>query len=607
MTKYSKKNISGIIALSYFDSLINMPTKKIISILLIFTINLLPLGFFVNPASSDQLDDINQQLTQLSTELNQSVAATQPLQSQLTSEQKQIANIKSQIAGVESDITTKKKQINDGYSNLAQKEQILNATIRDFYVKSYYDDPLLTFFSQTSMDDVTQTLAYQHAQTEQDKSIITNIALTINDLQTEKEQLQQEESWLSSTQTSLDADSAKLDKIITGAQAYQAQLSNQIATLTTEQQQLVAQKYASLNIPTTADTASGGCASDLNPYKDPGFGGTKFGFFTYGVPNRVGLNQYGAKGRAEAGQSYTDILNAYYANFQITNMPTSSTNVTVNGTNDSGETFSNQSFTVEDYLQHLYEMPSSWPSEALKAQAIAARSYVMHAIANGTTTVAPNTSFQEVKTELNAQPWIDAVNATAGQVMTSGGTPIEGFFSSTHGGFVHSSGDIGWSATSYTKTAQDTTTQVNSFADLQNDAYDKDSPWFYCDWGSRSADNGTAWLASSDIADIVDAVMLSQADGSTTQYLSQVDKNVPNTWSASQVQQALRSKNITPYTSVSSISVNADFNSGTTTTVTVSGDGGTNSFSGTEFKTIFNLRAPANIQIVGPLYNVELR
>jgi len=584
-----------------------MPTKKIISILLIFTINLLPLGFFVNLASSDQLDDINQQLTQLSTELNQSVAATQPLQSQLTSEQKQIANIKSQIAGVESDITTKKKQINEGYSNLAQKEQILNATIRDFYVKSYYDDPLLTFFSQTSMDDVTQTLAYQHAQTEQDKSIITNIALTINDLQTEKEQLQQEESWLSSTQTSLDADSAKLDKIITGAQAYQAQLSNQIATLTTEQQQLVAQKYASLNIPTTADTASGGCASDLNPYKDPGFGGTKFGFFTYGVPNRVGLNQYGAKGRAEAGQSYTDILNAYYANFQITNMPTSSTNVTVNGTNDSGETFSNQSFTVEDYLQHLYEMPSSWPSEALKAQAIAARSYVMHAIANGTTTVAPNTSFQEVKTELNAQPWIDAVNATAGQVMTSGGTPIEGFFSSTHGGFVHSSGDIGWSATSYTKTAQDTTTQVNSFADLQNDAYDKDSPWFYCDWGSRSADNGTAWLASSDIADIVDAVMLSQADGSTTQYLSQVDKNVPNTWSASQVQQALRSKNITPYTSVSSISVNADFNSGTTTTVTVSGDGGTNSFSGTEFKTIFNLRAPANIQIVGPLYNVELR
>ena len=288
-------------------------------------------------------------------------------------------------------------------------------------------------------------------------------------------------------------------------------------------------------------------------------------------------------------------------------MPTSSTSVTVNGTNDAGETFSNQTFTVEDYLQHVYEMPSSWPAEALKAQAIAARSYVEHAIANGTTTVAPNQSFQEVKTELNAQPWIDAVNATAGQVMTSGGQPIDAFFSSTHGGFVHASSDIGWSATSYTKTAQDTTAQVSSFADLNNDAYDKDSPWFYCDWGSRSSANGTAWLASSDVADIANVILLSQKDSSTTPHLSQTDKGVPDTWDAGQVQQELKNRGVTPYTSVSNVTVSADFGSGTTTTVTVTGDGGTNSFSGSQFKTLFNLRAPANIQIVGPLYNVEIR
>ena len=584
-----------------------MPARKIIAFLLIITLNFLPLSVFVQQAHSDQLDDINTQLSQLTKELDDSVAATQPLQSQLDSEQKQITDIKNQIAGVTADIAVKKKQINDGYANLAQKEQIINHTIRDFYVNSYYDTPLLTFFSQATMNDVTQTLAYQHAQTEEDKSIITNIALTINDLQTEKEQLQQEESWLSATQAKLDADTAKLNTVITGAKAYQSQLSNQIAQLSAEQQQLIAQKYASLGIPTTAVTTSSGCSSDINPYKDPGFGGTKFGFFSYGVPNRVGLNQYGAKGRAEAGQSYNDILNAYYANFQITTMPTSSTNVTVNGTNDAGETFSNQTFTVEDYLQHIYEMPSGWPSEALKAQAIAARSYVMHAIANGTTTVAPNQSFQEVKTELNAQPWIDAVNATAGQVMTSGGQPIDAFFSSTHGGFVHASADIGWSATSYTKTAQDTTTQVNSFADLNNDAYDKASPGFYCDWGSRSSANGTAWLASSDVADIANVILLSQKDSSTTPHLSQTDKGVPDTWDAGQVQQQLRNRGVTPYTSVSNISVSADFGSGNTTTVTITGDGGTNSFSGSQFKTLFNLRAPANIQIVGPLYNVEIR
>jgi peptidoglycan hydrolase-like amidase/peptidoglycan hydrolase CwlO-like protein len=584
-----------------------MPAKKILSFFLIITLNLLPLALSVQQVASDQLDDINQQLSQLNTELNESIAATQPLQSQLDDEQKQIASIKNQIAGIESDITLKKKQINDGYANLAEKEKIINATIRDFYVNSYYNTPLLTFFSQATMDDVTQTLAYQHAQTEQDKAIITNIALTINDLQTEKQQLQQEESWLSASQAKLDADATKLNTIITGAKAYQAQLSTQIAQLTAQQQALIAQKYATLGIPTTAYTTASGCSSDISPYKDPGFGGTKFGFFTYGVPNRVGLNQYGALGRANAGQSYTDILNAYYQNFQITTMPTSSTNVTVNGTNDYGETFSNQTMTVEDYLQHVYEMPSSWPAEALKAQAVAARSYVMHAIANGQTTVLPNTHFQEVKTELNAQPWIDAVNATSGQVMTSGGQPIEAWFSSTHGGFVHSSSDIGWSATSYTKTAQDTTTSVNSFADLNNDAYDKDSPWFYCDWGSRPEYNGTAWLQSSDVADIANVILLSQADSSTTPHLSQVDKNIPDTWDASQVQQELKNRNITPYTSVSNVSVSADFGSGTTTSVTITGDAGSHTFSGTEFETLFNLRAPANIQIVGPLFNVEMR
>ena len=147
-----------------------MPTRKIIALLLIVSLNLIPLAISVQKASSDQLDNINQQLAQLTNQLNESVAATQPLQSQLQNEQNQINSIKNQIVGVESDITVKKKQINDGFTDLAQKEKIISATVRDFYVNSYYDNPLLTFFSQASMSDITQTLAYQHAQTDQDQS-----------------------------------------------------------------------------------------------------------------------------------------------------------------------------------------------------------------------------------------------------------------------------------------------------------------------------------------------------------------------------------------------------------------------------------------------------
>ena len=59
--------------------------------------------------------------------------------------------------------------------------------------------------------------------------------------------------------------------------------------------------------------------------------------------------------------------------------------------------------------------------------------------------------------------------------------------------------------------------------------------------------------------------------------------------------------------SISSISMSADFNQGMTTAVSISGDGGAQSFSGQEFKDIFNVRAPANIQIVGPLFNIEVK
>src|SRR6266568_900635 len=127
-----------------------MPTRKIVPLLIVCLFFFLPFFVSVPKASSDQLDDINKQLSDLTDQLNKSVAATQPLQSQLDSEQKQIDSIKNQIVNVESDITVKKKQIDDGYANLAQKEKIISATIRDFYIKSYYDSPLLTFFSQAS-------------------------------------------------------------------------------------------------------------------------------------------------------------------------------------------------------------------------------------------------------------------------------------------------------------------------------------------------------------------------------------------------------------------------------------------------------------------------
>jgi peptidoglycan hydrolase-like amidase len=354
-----------------------------------------------------------------------------------------------------------------------------------------------------------------------------------------------------------------------------------------------------LNIPLYASTA-GGCSSDIG--KDPGFGGA-FGFFSYGVPNRVGLNQYGAWGRAKANQDYSQILSAYY-NFDSISDVSQSTqiHVTGNGIDWTG--------SIEDYVKRIYEVPDSWTDNdlaALKAQAIAARSYALAYTNNGQGTICPTDQCQVFKTDAKGGNWDSAVSQTAGKVMMQGGNPIKAWFSSTHGGYVFSSSDVGWSGTSWTKEARDTSGDVNSFSDLKNNAYDKDSPWFYCDWGSRSDYNHTAWLKSDEVADIVNVILLLQNDSSVKDHLYQTDKSNPagtDTWDAGRVRQEL-SKYRTPYNNISDISVSADFGSGRTTSVNVSGDAGSTSISGSDFKNYFNLRAPANINIVGPLYNVE--
>jgi len=532
-----------------------------------------------NSIPEDQLSNC---IDQLSNSMTQSKVATAAVQQQLN-------GIKARVAFIENDLVVKQKIIDDGYQNLAKLEEILNRTIRDFYIKSYYNSPLVTLLSASSASEITQVLAYQRATTDQDKMIITNIAISIQDLEAKKKDLEAEKANLAIVKV-------KLDKVVADAQAYQTTLSNKIATLSARQQEILSQRLSALGIPLFASTM-GACSSDIG--KDPGFSGG-FGFFTYGVPNRVGLNQYGAFGRAKAGQGYEQILRAYY-NFDSIEKRDATINVDGYG-----------SYSLDDYVKHIYEVPNEWGDqggqEALKAQAIAARSYALAYTNNGAGSICTTQQCQVFQGNVKTGNWEQAVNDTAGMVMVQGGNPVKAWFSSTHGGYIHSSGDIGWADTSFTKNAQDASGSINSFSDLKNNAYDKDSPWFYCDWGARPDYNKTAWLKSDEVADIVNVIMLARADSSVNEHLYQADKSNPagtDTWDESRVKTELQNRGIAPFNSVSGINVDVDWSAGKVTTVHVSGDANDPSISGNFFKLYFDLRAPANIQIVGPLYNVE--
>lgn len=564
--------------------------KKIVY--LIFVLCITFLFFTIKYVYGDELDDINTQLKELRAAYNQSKAASAPLENQLNS-------IKERVAFIEVDLARKKKEIANGYKNLEEKKIIFDRTVSRNYIDSYHANWLSFLLSGSGASEIIQNIAYQKAKADQDKVIITNIALSITDLEGKKTNLESEEVKLSAIKVSL-------DKIVGEAKAYQATLSGKIAVLSARQQEILSQRLASLNIPLSAYAGlGGGCSSDLTNGKDPGFS-NGFGFFTYGVPNRVGLNQYGAKGRAEAGQGYEDILRAYY-NADITNGYNTGVNIRVVGTNEYGQSF-DDNWNIEEYLKHVYEMPTNWDIKALKAQAVAARSYALSHTNNGEKTICPSQKCQVVKREENSDSWKQAVSETAGVVLTSGGQPISAWFSSTHGGYVLSSSDIGWSATPYTKRATDATGSVNNFSDLQNNAYDKSSPWFYCNWGSRASYGKTAWLKSEEVADIINVLLLAQKDSGTKEHLYQPDKSNPagtDTWDAGRVRQELANRGGSPFNNISSISVSVDFGNGQTNSINVNGDAGSVSFGGTDFKTYFNLRAPANIQIVGPLYNVE--
>jgi stage II sporulation protein D len=95
---------------------------------------------------------------------------------------------------------------------------------------------------------------------------------------------------------------------------------------------------------------------------------------------------------------------------------------------------------LEEYLYSVVgsEMPTSWPLEALKAQAVAARTYVLYRRQNNGNAiydVGDTTTWQVYSgLEKEASSTHTAVKATAGQVLTYNGRIIESVFHSSSGG-----------------------------------------------------------------------------------------------------------------------------------------------------------------------------
>lgn len=119
----------------------------------------------------------------------------------------------------------------------------------------------------------------------------------------------------------------------------------------------------------------------------------------------------------------------------------------------------------DEYLWGISEVPSSWPTQALDAQAIASRTY---ALAKSTkirsacdchlyATISDQNfaGYSKESEPRFGEIWKAAVNRTAGSVITYAGTPITAYFSSSSGGTTETSEHAWGTATPFTVSVAD--------------------------------------------------------------------------------------------------------------------------------------------------------
>jgi hypothetical protein len=410
-----------------------------------------------------------------------------------------IAAFQAQLKNLQAQVTKKAAAIAAGEKELSGLLTLVSARVRRFYIREAYQTPLQILASSNDVATLMRLMVYQQIVMNKDKKEIAQTAVSVTDLEQRKKELEQEQASLAYIKNETDKRAASVRQLVLSAEAYQSQVSGFIASLTAQQQAILNARSGTFatsvgDVPLADDPNA---SPNYNPGFSPAFAGFSFGAYTH----RKGMSQYGAKGRAEKGQSAADILRAYYGK-NIENTDTGGS-ISVSG-------YGSMDFESR-YLYGIAEMPSDFPEEALKAQAIAARSYALSAKQSGRS-ICTTQSCQVYNNGKAANPpprWKSAVDSTKGQVIQG----VTTYYSSTTGGF---STTTGWD------------TICGNQGCWTGDAYEKiaGSPWFYKGWYTSDYTNNSAkcgknspWLTQEEFADIVNAWSVRKNGGDASRIL----------------------------------------------------------------------------------------
>jgi peptidoglycan hydrolase CwlO-like protein len=535
--------------------------KKLTSVMvLVFAFSFLTFTFV---KAQDCGSDIDCQISQIKREIDALSPAQEKNKQDLAALNKQITDLNLRISKLTLQLKSLEKEISDREKDLAYTKAIFDEKARDQYTFLRLYDPITPFLFSDSASQAFQEIALRQKATDANRETMEKYALDLSSLKTDKETLEKSKVSLSSFQIQV----AEKQKFLAGEVA---KVDSYLTSLSAKQQELLAAKSGSFIASVGDSELADDPKASIRGFRDSAPSGS-FAVFSFGAyTHRKGMSQYGARGRAQNGQNYKQILNAYYGKEPVSKDTGGTISVTGYGAIDFETT----------YLYGIAEMPSSWNMEALKAQAVAARTYAYRYKVAGTTICTTESCqvFRKSKSDSPPSAWKQAVDETKGQVLED----VVTFYSSTSGGFSTTSG---WD-----------TTDGSGGSNFFDKSYEKlgGSPWAYKAWYRQgyTASGATCgqddpWLNNEEFTDIVNAAIVLK-NGTDERVYPVTTSCWPggNPYSYAE----LRSKG--GVSAVSSLSVIQG--NGVTNEVIINGS---IHLSGTEFKQAFNLRAPGYLMI----------
>ncbi len=589
----------------------------------ILLISLLYTTFLVglSPVYSVTADDLESEINRKQEELSKNKSTLSAIEKRIKeisgssySLTEKINLLNAEITKLQSDIETKNKEIEEKQKLLELKKSSFDMVSTQLYMETRQNSAQM-FFSFGNLDNLLQNLFVKKNAISILREDIEKINGEFTSLSQIKEDLDKQKKDLDDSYALVQAEKVKLQKELSAQLAAKKSVTSRISSLTSSlsslQKELLYSRLGGTHVNPASVPSGGDHWGSLLGFNEVAPIGS-FAVFSIGAyTNREGLSQWGAKARAEAGQNYQQILNAYYPYANIANDSTNKITINVLFC-DPGYSCREcmnpkiSSYDLEtDYLYRLGEMPENFGTEALKAQAIAARTYVLNATNYGTNTVRGDECGQVIAGQKTGS-WKSAVDATRGVVMKKNGSVFSSQYAAINGGWVRNG--VNWDTVdkvgdvdgNWVSRAWDTLTQTGKVGTYY---------WFYKSWYrsgysvgssiSASSCNRTPWLSPQEMADIVNAASRLQDLGATDKYAdSRIVPIYDSCHSQGSPYSYIEMKNASSSKFTKVVSATTVNGNGTTSKIIFRNeDGRVIEIEGGFFKLAFNLRAPGYLRI----------